>query len=105
MARKKTVRRGRKRLARQTVRPRSTALLRELVKAKGYSVREMADRLPCGKSMISALMTGEKKTCSATLATRISEVLGVAPQVLFTPIASTSEDGASFRVASLGRAS
>lgn len=92
-------------MARQTVRIRSSALLRELVKAKGYTVRDMADRLPCGKSMIHALMTADqttskdrKYTCSKRLGDRIAEVLGVAPQVLFAPIESTMVDAASQKV-------
>lgn len=82
-------------MPRDTVRPRSTALLRELMKAKNYSVRDMADRLPCGKSMISALTTGAKPSCSRALGDRIAEVLGVAPQVLFAPVESTPVDKAS----------
>lgn len=76
--------------SRQTVRLRSPRLLTELVKAKGYTVRDMADRLPCGKSMIHALMTGEKQSCSAYLGERIAEVVGVAPVVLFAPKVSTN---------------
>ena len=82
-------------MPRQTVRPRSVALLCELVKAKGYTVRDMADRLPCGKTMINDLMLGKKKTCSQGLGDRIAEVLGVAPQVLFAPVESSKKDTSS----------
>lgn len=85
-------------MPRTTVRPRSVPLLRELVdkaprgagKPDGYSVRELADRLPCGKSMVSALLNGTKKSCSAALGERISEVLGVPFAVLFAPVGSTT---------------
>lgn len=87
--------RGRRRMPRETVRPRSTALLCELVKAKEFTVRDMADRLPCGKSMVHALMTGEKATCSKQLGDRIAEVLGVPPKVLFAPVVSTHADATS----------
>lgn len=86
-------------MARQTVRLRSKTLMFELKEARGYSVRDMADRLPCGKSMVSALLTGQKTTCSARLGARIAEVLGVAPQVLFMPVVSTTVDDASKSVA------
>lgn len=84
---------------RQTVRLRSTVLLKELMKAKNFSLRAMADRVPCGKSMVHALLTGEKKTCTAALGDRIAEALGVAPQVLFAPVISTTVDDASKTVA------
>lgn len=92
-------------MPRQTVRPRSVPLLRELVaqaprgagQPEGYSVRELADRLPCGKSMVSALLTGTKRSCSQALAERIAEVLGVPFAVLFAPAVSSSSGGASTR--------
>lgn len=81
-------------MARQTVRPRSVPLLRELMKAKGYSLRDM-ERRGLGKSMVHALITDNddpkvrKSTCSLDFATRYSEVLGVPVDVLFAPVAST----------------
>lgn len=81
----------------QSVRLRSNALLRELIAAAnggdGYSLRDMADRLPCGKSMIHALVTDNpehrKTTCSEALGRRIAEVVGVPFTVLFAPSPST----------------
>ena len=76
----------------QSVRLRSAALMRELMSAadngRGYSVRDMADRLPCGKSMVHALASGAKVTCTDNLGSRISEVLGVPTSVLFMPAPS-----------------
>lgn len=76
----------------ESVRLRSAALMRELMAAanngEGYSLRDMADRLPCGKSMVHALTDGTKTTCSAGLGERIAEVLGVPFQVLFMPAPS-----------------
>lgn len=86
-------------MARETVRLRSKTLMFELKEARSYSLRDMADRLPCGKSMVHALLTGEKTTCSAKLGERIAEVLGVAPQVLFMPVVSTDVVAASKGVA------
>ena len=78
--------------AETSVRLRSAALLRELMAAAnggdGYSYRDMADRLPCGKSMIGSLATGERTTCTESLGDRIAEVLGVATSVLFAPAPS-----------------
>ena len=73
-------------MPRETVRPRSVTLLSELVRSKDFTVRDMADRLPCGKTMINDLMLGKKATCSKALGDRIAEVLGVAPHVLFAPV-------------------
>jgi hypothetical protein len=71
-----------------SVRVRSSALLVELRRSTDLSLRDMADRLPCGKSMLHALETGTKQTCSAVLAERIAEVLGVKCAVLFAPAPS-----------------
>jgi hypothetical protein len=84
---------------RQTVRLRSHSLLTELVRAKGFTVRDMADRLPCGKSMVHALMTGEKQSCSAYLGERIAEVVGVPTAVLFAPAVSKNVAAPSTDVA------
>jgi hypothetical protein len=79
-------------MQRESVRLRSAPLLRELMKAanggQGYSLRDMADRLPCGKSMVHALVSGEKQTCRAELGERIAEVVGVPFAVLFAPAPS-----------------
>ena len=92
-------------MPRESVRPRSVALLRELVakanrgpgQPEGYSVRELADRLPCGKSMVHALLSGTKTQCSKALGDRIAEVLGVPSAVLFAPVESTSRGRTSRR--------
>jgi len=79
-------------MADQSVRLRSHLLLRELRLAAnggdGFSLRDMADRLPCGKSMIAALESGQKQTCTAYLGERIAEVVGVPFTVLFAPAPS-----------------
>lgn len=80
---------------RQLVRVRSAALLAELVKAKGFTVREMGDRLPCSKSMIGALMKGTRAHCSLATGERIAEVVGVPTSVLFMPVTSMNEDTAA----------
>ena len=71
-----------------TVRLRSPALMAELMKAQGFSNRDMADRLPCGKSMVHALASGTKTTCTENLGARIAEVLRVPTSVLFLPAPS-----------------
>jgi hypothetical protein len=75
-----------------SVRLRSAALLRELMAAanggSGYSYRDMADRLPCGKTMVGELATGVTATCTESLGDRIAEVLGVPTRVLFAPAPS-----------------
>lgn len=86
-------------MARETVRPRSIALLVELMRApkpghpNGFSLRDMEER-GIGKSMLHRLVTDNprwrKATCSADLGNRISEVLGVHPSVLFAPVVSTT---------------
>lgn len=80
-------RRGRRHVA-TTVRLRSATLMAELMRAKELSVRDMADRLPCGKSMVGALSKGTKTTCTEALGDRIAEVLGVPTSVLFMPAPS-----------------
>ncbi len=91
-------------MARETVRPRSVPLLRELMSTprpnypKGLSLRDMEGR-GIGKSMIHALLSSNpkvrKETCSAELGVRISEVLGVPFSVLFAPVESTDRGRAS----------
>ncbi len=77
----------------ESVRHRSPALTRELMRTKGYSYREIAERVGCGKTMIQRLVTDDpgqrKSTCSARLGERIAEVLGVPAEVLFAPSPST----------------
>lgn len=71
-----------------SVRLRSPALMAELMKAQNLTCRDMADRLPCGKSMVNALAKGTKTTCTELLGVRIAEVLGVPTPVLFLPAPS-----------------
>ena len=88
-----TTRRDRRRCgitARQgSVRVVRAGLIRELLAAKGYSLRDVADKARCSKSIVHALITTnptqQKTTCTADLADRISEVLGVPTSVLFAP--------------------
>lgn len=93
--------RRRYKVADQSVRLRSHLLLKELRMAanggEGFSLRDMADRLPCGKSMVSALENGEKQTCSAILGERIAEVVGVPFTVLFAPAPSVRRGRPSSR--------
>lgn len=56
--------------------------------AKKLSLREAADRLPCGKSALQALETGKLKTLSKTLGDRIVEVYGAPIEFLFVPAPS-----------------
>jgi transcriptional regulator with XRE-family HTH domain len=69
----------------------------ELMKAKGFSSRDMADRLPCGKSMVAELANGSRQTCSEGLGDRIAEVLGVATRILFVPAPSVRRGRPSTR--------
>jgi hypothetical protein len=66
-----------------------------------WSVRDLADRCRCGKSIIHDLVnetpvtpSGRKRkdTCSRSLAERIEEALGVKPGLLFEPVVRQTED-------------
>lgn len=80
---------------RTTVTLRSRLLLRETRKLRDLSLRDMGDRLPCGKSFIQALEVGTKTTCSAAVGARIEEVLGVPEGLLFQPVKSAAADSPS----------
>lgn len=71
-----------------TVRLRSASLMAELMSAQDLSIRDLADRLPCGKSMVGALIKGTKTTCTDLLGERIAEALRVPASVLFMPAPS-----------------
>ena len=107
-----TTRRNRRRCGitgRESVRVRSGALLRELLAAKEYSLRDVADKAQCSKSIVHALITTNpthgKTTCTAALAGRISEVLGVPTSVLFAPAPSVRRGRPSTQQVALKEAS
>lgn len=81
----------------QAMRPKSLMLIRELMKSKELTVRDMADRLPVGKSTVGNLLTGKQPTCSPELADRISEVLDIDSAVLFAPSVSAKRGRPSTR--------
>lgn len=89
-------------MPRDTVRPRSLPLLREMLKAKGYSLRDM-ERRGVKRGMLHRLITDNdsyrKSTCSADLGQRISDALGVPASVLFMPVASNDAGQQSKRAA------
>jgi transcriptional regulator with XRE-family HTH domain len=80
-----------------TVVLRSRLLLSETRRLRGLSLRDMADRLPCGKSFIQALESGAKTSCSSQLGARIEETLAVPPGLLFAPLKSSLPDKPSAR--------
>lgn len=73
--------------SRTTVRLTDPELFRRAMKARGLSVRGLADRTPAGKSMIQHLRDGTHNTCSQRLADCIEDVLGV-KGLLFAPLMS-----------------
>lgn len=87
---------------RSTYRLRSKQLLNELMKDE-WSIRALAEKAGCKKSMIWNLTTDNEKyadtTCSEHLARAISEALGIKLLALFAPVVSTDSDSASTKVA------
>jgi ribosome-binding protein aMBF1 (putative translation factor) len=77
--------------SRTTVILQDRELFQRAMKARGYSVRGLADRLPCNKSMVQALRAGDVTGCSRHLADCIEDVLGV-KGLLFVPKMSTASD-------------
>jgi transcriptional regulator with XRE-family HTH domain len=83
---------------RSTYRLRSRILFNELIDGE-WSLRALADRAGCGKTMIWNLKTGEDTTCSQALAERLSEALGIKMSALFAPVSSTPVDESSKQAA------
>ena len=66
-----------------------------------YTVRSLAQAVGLTHhSQIGHLLSGARRECSATLAHRIAEALGVGTLVLFAPTASTKKTKTTTRRAS-----
>lgn len=75
-------------MKRDTYRLRSKTLFCEIAD-KSYSVRALAAKAECSKSMIQHLRDGTRETCSRDLAHRIETALDCPVSgMLFAPIAS-----------------
>lgn len=61
----------------------SAETLRALIKQRGLNQTRLALAAGCSKSFIHGLCSGERKSCTAELASRIAEVLQVPTDVLF----------------------
>lgn len=74
-------------MSRSTVRLTDAELFKRAMKARGLSVRALADRTPVSKSMIQHLRDGTHTTCSRRVGDCIEDVLGVRG-LLFVPVVS-----------------
>lgn len=72
----------------------SKETLRALIKQRGLSYGDIGQLANCHRSMISQLVNGHRKSCSADLGERIAACLGVPSEVLFVarPSASSGQD-------------
>lgn len=75
-------------MAHDSPRVRDAALLRQLLRSQGLTVRDAASEAGCSKSYVSALANGTRTACSPYLADRLARTLGVRVDVLFDPPAS-----------------
>ncbi|MFD6155102.1 helix-turn-helix domain-containing protein [Nocardia sp. NPDC060256] len=62
---------------------RSQTALRDAMTTKGWSVRQLADRAGCGKSIIGLLRSGARRSCSPELAAKIAAALEIPTHELF----------------------
>ncbi|MBF6333373.1 helix-turn-helix domain-containing protein [Nocardia transvalensis] len=62
---------------------RSRTALRDVMQARQMSVRTLAHRAGCGKSMIGLLRSGARTSCSADLAVRITTALSMPADDVF----------------------
>lgn len=65
------------------MRLRSRTALRDAMTDKGWSVRRLAARAGCGKSIIGLLRSGARNSCSSELAAKIAAALEVPTTELF----------------------
>lgn len=68
----------------------SPDLFRATMERRRFSMARLARYSGCSKSMIGHLATGQKKSCSPALASRISEALDVPRELLFVEHGSTT---------------
>ncbi|GAA5087251.1 helix-turn-helix transcriptional regulator [Nocardia iowensis] len=57
--------------------------LRDAMTAEGLSVRQLAKRAGCGKSIIGLLRSGARRSCSPELAAKIAAALDIPIHELF----------------------
>ncbi|MFG1793948.1 helix-turn-helix domain-containing protein [Nocardia sp. NPDC049149] len=61
----------------------SQTALRDAMTTQGLSVRQLADRAGCGKSIIGLLRSGARRSCSPELAAKIAAALDIPVFELF----------------------
>lgn len=64
----------------------TTALVRNLMAVRGFSVRELADKAGTTKSKISDLITGKTVNCTPVVASGLEAALGVQAGLLFVEV-------------------
>lgn len=62
---------------------RTPDALRDAMTAKRLTVRQLADRAGCGKTMIGFLRSGARRSCSPELAAKIAAALDIPISELF----------------------
>lgn len=70
----------------------SVDLLRVLIRERGLTHRDLAERAGCSAGFISHLTSGRRPGCTPALAHAISEVLAVPTSVLFVPLVSFTKE-------------
>jgi transcriptional regulator with XRE-family HTH domain len=67
------------------MRLQSGATLQALIEQRGLNQSRLAEAAGCSRSFISGLCSGQRKSCTDELASRIAEVVQVPVDVLFAP--------------------
>ncbi|MFG1796742.1 helix-turn-helix domain-containing protein [Nocardia sp. NPDC049149] len=62
---------------------RNRTALRDAMTAKRFTVRQLASRAGCGKSIIGFLRSGARRSCSPELAAKIAAALEIPTDELF----------------------
>lgn len=68
----------------------SGKILRGLMDQRQVSNADVADAAGCGRTFISALVNGRRKSCKTDTAERIARYLQVPLEIVFTPMTSTT---------------
>ena len=68
-----------------------TAVIHAMIEDSPHSYAAVARYVDCHKSMIGALATDPRKTCTPVLAQRLAGLLGVRVELLFDPSVPTSK--------------
>jgi plasmid maintenance system antidote protein VapI len=68
----------------------SGKILRGLMDQRQVSNADVGDAARCGRTFISALVNGRRKSCKPETAERIARYLQVPLEILFVPMTSTT---------------